>query len=457
VTGVPVVGKGGNLSDTGLLQRALLEICRAGLAVIKWAVYYCLYMSIQVKNNPWDHLWLNARIATLQQGNGAYGLLDEGAIATRGDRIVWLGSMQELDTDQRQDCADVLDCQGRLVTPGLIDCHTHLVYAGDRSHEFEMRLAGASYTAISRAGGGINATVSATRAASEDELLAQSLPRLQAFLAEGVTTIEIKSGYGLELATERKMLQVARHLGEMAPITVRTSFLGGHALPPEYADDPDGYIAGICQHMLPAVADLSDAVDGFCEGIAFSVSQIERVFQTARDYGLPVKLHAEQLSLLGGAALVARYGGLSADHLEYLDAAGARAMAEAGTVAVLLPGAYYFLRETQPPPLSMLRDLGVPIAIASDSNPGSSPVQSLLLMMNMACTLFGMTPEEALAGVTREAARALGLEQQIGTLAPGKRADLVLWDVTDPAALSYNIGHRPCRQVLYGGQMRVSA
>ncbi len=411
-------------------------------------------MYIQENAQTWDRLWLNARIATMREGAGAYGIIDSGAVAVSGESIAWLGAMEDLDPKARASCNEVLDCQGRLITPGLIDCHTHLVYAGDRSREFELRLDGASYEEISRAGGGINATVNATRAAGEDDLLSQSVPRLKAFLAEGATTVEIKSGYGLELETELKMLRVARRLGEVLPVRIQTSFLGAHALPPEFTGRPDDYIDEICRRMLPAVAPISDAVDGFCEGIAFTVSQIERVFNTAGEYGLPAKLHAEQLSLLGGAALVARHGGLSADHLEYLDKAGVRAMAEHGTVAVLLPGAYYFLRETQLPPLKQLRDFGIPIAIASDSNPGSSPVSSLLLMLNMACTLFYMTPEEALAGVTREAARALGLANRIGTLAPGKSADLVLWDVDNPAALSYSIGHNPCRQVLYGGQPR---
>ena len=409
-------------------------------------------MYIQDKSQLWERLWLNARIASMRADDGDYGLIESGAVAIRGDRIAWLGPMSELDPGARETCAEVLDCQGRLVTPGLIDCHTHLVYAGDRTREFELRLQGASYTEISRAGGGINATVRATRAASEEALLAQSAARLRAFLAEGVTTIEIKSGYGLELETELKMLRVARHLGETEAVTVRTSFLGAHALPPEFSGRADAYLDTVCRQMLPAVASVSDAVDGFCESIAFSVAQMERVFQAARELGLAVKLHAEQLSLLGGAALVARHDGLSADHLEYLDEDGARAMAEHGTVAVLLPGAFYFLRETQLPPVQVLRDRQVPIAIASDSNPGSAPVLSLLLMLNMACTLFRMTPAEALAGITREAARALGMQQDIGTLEPGKRADLVLWELTDPAALSYSIGHNPCRRVLYGGQ-----
>ncbi len=413
-------------------------------------------MYIQVNSKPWDRLWLNARIATLETGGDAYGLIEHGAIAISDGRIAWLGRLEDIDLKARDACPEVLDCKGRLVTPGLIDCHTHLVYAGNRTHEFELRLQGASYEEISRAGGGINATVLATRAASEEQLINQSRPRLQAFLAEGVTTIEIKSGYGLDLETELKMLRAARYLGQSEPVNIQTSFLGAHALPPEYAGRADAYIDKVCEDMLPAAAPFSDAVDGFCEGIGFNLEQIERVFKTAHQHGLKTKLHAEQLSLLGGAELVARYNGLSADHLEYLDEAGARAMAEHGTVAVLLPGAFYFLRETQQPPLQLLRDLGVPIAIASDSNPGSSPVLSLLLMLNMACTLFHMTPAEALAGVTREAARALGLEKDIGTLAPGKRADMVLWDLDDPATLSYHIGHNPCQQVLYGGQPRAS-
>ncbi len=390
----------------------------------------------------------------MQTGSDDYGLIESGAIAISGEHIVWLGPMQDLDPRAREDCAEILDCQGRLVTPGLIDCHTHLVYAGERSREFELRLQGASYEEISRAGGGINATVSATRAASEEQLLKDSTARLKYFLAEGVTTIEIKSGYGLECEAELKMLRVAQRLAENEAVTVQRTFLGAHALPPEFAGNADAYIDTVCEQMLPAAAQLCDAVDGFCEGIAFSVAQMDRVFNVAREHGLAVKLHAEQLSLLGGAELVAQHHGLSADHLEYLDEAGVRAMAKHGTVAVLLPGAFYFLRETQLPPLELLHKHGIPIAIASDSNPGSSPVLSLLLMLNMACTLFRMTPAEALAGITREAARALGMATQIGTLQIGKRADLVLWDLTDPAALSYSIGHNPCTEVLYGGQPR---
>ena len=396
-----------------------------------------------------DVLFANARLATLANGDD-YGIVEDGAVAVRGGRIAWVGRRADAPK-----AAAVHDCGGLWLTPGLVDCHTHIVYAGNRSDEWEARLNGASYEDIARAGGGIMSTVRATRTASEDELLRASLPRVTALLAEGVTLLEIKSGYGLDLASEAKMLRVARRLGDMLPVEVCTTFLGAHALPPEYADRADAYIDMLCAEMLPALAaqGLVDAVDAFCERIGFSHDQTARVFDVARRLGLPVKLHAEQLSDQGGAALVARYGGLSADHLEWLTPDGVAAMARAGTVAVLLPGAYYFLRETKMPPLAALRDAGVPIALATDCNPGTSPLTSLLLAMNMACTLWRLTPLEALRGVTVNAARALG-RTDAGMLAPGRRADFVLWDIARPADLAYAIGANPCRGVVNAGVWR---
>jgi imidazolonepropionase len=360
-----------------------------------------------------DRLWTNGRLATLREGAGAYGALEPAALAARDGRIAWIGPLAGAPNFE---AAETTDLGGRWVTPGLIDCHTHLVYAGDRAGEFEQRLMGASYREIAEAGGGIVSTVRATREASEDELVGQSRRRLDALLAEGVTTVEIKSGYGLDAENEAKMLRAARRLGAEAPVRVVTTFLGAHALPPEAGDDKEGYIDEVCLSQLPAVhgEGLADAVDGFCETIAFAPHQIRRVFEAAQALGLPVKLHAEQLSNQGGAALAAEFGAVSADHLEYLDEAGVAAMAAAGTAAVLLPGAFYFLRDTQVPPIELLRRHGVPMAVASDCNPGSSPLTSLLLAMNMAATLFRLTPEEALAGVTRNAARALGLGRRLG-------------------------------------------
>ena len=348
---------------------------------------------------------------------------------------------------------DEIDGAGALLTPGLIDCHTHLVYAGDRAREFEMRLQGASYEAIARAGGGILSTVRQTREASADDLQTQSARRLKNLMRHGVTTVEIKSGYGLSQQAELKSLQVARALGERYPIDVRTTLLAAHALPPEFAQRPDAYIDEIVEHILPEAARLrlADAVDAFCESIGFTPAQTRRVFEAARAHGLPVKLHAEQLSNLGGAALVAEFGGLSADHLEHLDEAGAIAMARAGTVAVMLPGAYYFLRDTKAPPIALLRQHGVPMAVATDCNPGTSPGTHLPLMLNMACTMFRMTPAEALLGVTRVAARALGLGEDRGTIELGKRADLCLWDVDHPAELAYAIGSSPLLARIHHG------
>ncbi len=395
-------------------------------------------------------LLTNAKLATMDGAEG-YGLIEDGAVALEDGRIAWAGAMTELP--ERFGDGPVRDLGGRLVTPGLIDCHTHVVSGGNRAREFEMRLEGASYEEIARAGGGILSTVRATRAADEDLLLAQALPRVDALLAEGVTVIEVKSGYGLDTDTELRMLRAARRIAEERPVRVLTTFLGAHAVPPEHSDDPDAYIDEVCIPALRAAhaEGLVDAVDGFCEGIAFQPDQIARVFEVAHTLDLPVKLHAEQLSNLGGATLAARHGALSADHIEYLDAEGVAEMARAGTTAVILPGAFYTLRETQAPPIAMLRAQGVPMALATDANPGSSPLTSLLLTMNMACTLFRMTPAEALAGVTVHAARALGLKD-CGRIAPGLRADLAIWDAEHPAELSYRIGFNPLHQRIFGGE-----
>lgn len=393
-------------------------------------------------------LWHNAHIATLRDGR--YSIIEHGALLTEGALIRWVGPLAEApDTgDARQ-----VDLGGAWVTPGLIDCHTHLVFGGDRSAEFEQRLEGVSYAEIAARGGGIASTVRATREASEDELLASAVTRARHLLRDGVTTLEVKSGYGLDLACERKMLRVARRLGEVLPVTVKTTCLAAHALPPEYAGRSDDYIEVVCTEILPALAaeGLVDAVDAFCEHLAFSPSQVERVFQAARGLGLPVKLHAEQLSSLHGSSLAARYDALSADHLEYMTEDDAIAMADAGTVAVLLPGAFYLLRETQLPPIDALRRHGVTMAVASDLNPGTSPALSLRLMLNMACTAFRLTPEEALAGVTLNAARALGLAERCGSLEAGKLADFVAWDIQRPAELAYWLGGTlPNRVVRHG-------
>ena len=392
----------------------------------------------------------NAKFATMVSGGLSYGLIEKGAVAISDGLIQWVGPEKELPVEFAG--LQEKDLGGRLVTPALIDCHTHLVYGGSRATEFELRLKGASYEEISRSGGGILSTVTATRNASEEELFAQSLPRFDALLAEGVRTVEIKSGYGLDLETEIKMLRVARQLGKERNTRVKTSFLGAHAIPPEFAGKAEAYIDFVCEEVLPAVHEekLADAVDGFCENIAFSPKQISMVFEKATSLGLPVKLHAEQLSNYGGAALAAKYGALSADHLEYLDEAGILAMAKSGTVAVVLPGAFYTLRETQLPPLNSLRKAGVPISIATDCNPGSSPLTSLLLCMNMACTLFRMTPEEALCGVTREAAQALGIGPEVGTIEVGKKAEFAVWNVEQPAELAYRIGCNPLEEMVLG-------
>ncbi|WP_332772854.1 imidazolonepropionase [Phenylobacterium sp.] len=397
-----------------------------------------------------DRVWARARLATLASGRPGLGEVDDGCVAARDGRIVYAGPASEAPafvTDE------TIDCRGRWITPGLIDPHTHLVFGGDRAHEFELRLAGASYEEIARAGGGIVSTMAATRTASEAELVASALPRLDALIAEGATTVEVKSGYGLSLEHELKSLRAARALGQRRPVTIKTTFLGAHALPPEFAGDPEGYIDLVCREMIPAVAaeGLADAVDAFCEGIGFTPDQTRRVFEAARAHGLRVKLHAEQLSNLKGAALAAEFGALSADHLEHLDAAGIAAMARAGVVATLLPGAYYFVRETVPPPIEALRAAGVPIALATDCNPGTSPLTSLLLTMNMGATLFRLTVEECLAGVTREAARALGMLAETGTLEAGKRCDLAVWDIERPAELVYRMGFNPLHARVWSG------
>ncbi|MGO4448475.1 imidazolonepropionase [Phyllobacterium sp. TAF24] len=386
------------------------------------------------------------RIATLENTGAAYGLIDAGAIGIENDRISWVG--ETIPGDWKG--VETLDFGGRLATPALIDCHTHLVFGGNRAREFEMRLEGASYEEIARAGGGIVSSVKSTNGLSEDELVAQSLPRLDTLLAEGISTVEIKSGYGLNIETELKMLRVARRLGTLRPARIRTSYLAAHAVPPEYRGRADDYIGEVVLPGLDAAhaEGLVDAVDGFCEGIAFSPAQIARVFDRAKALGIPVKLHAEQLSNLGGAKLAASYGALSADHLEYLDEDGAKAMAAAGTVAVLLPGAFYALREERAPPVKALREAGARIAIATDCNPGTSPLTSLLLTMNMACTLFRLTAEEALAGATREAAHALGLQDDLGTITPGKRAEIAIWNAAQPAELCYRIGFNPLHQLI---------
>ncbi|MFG6585048.1 imidazolonepropionase [Sulfitobacter sp. 1A12779] len=397
-----------------------------------------------------DRVLVDLTAATMD-GPQPYGLIEDAAIAIAEGQIAWVGPRGDLPQGYRDLPAESLG--QRLVTPGLIDCHTHIVHGGDRAREFEMRLEGASYEEIARAGGGIVSTVTATRAADEAELLADALRRVDVLIAEGVTAIEVKSGYGLDIETELRMLRTARAIGQQRPIRVSTTFLGAHAVPAEYAGRADAYIDEVCLPALRAAhaEGLVDAVDGFCEGIAFQPAQIARVFDLARELGLPVKLHAEQLSNLGGARLAASYGALSADHIEYLDESGVSAMAKAGSVAVLLPGAFYTLRETQSPPIDLLRRHGVPMALATDINPGSSPLNSLLLTLNMGCTLFRLTPEEALRGATQHAARALGLAD-CGMIRPGLRADLAVWDIKHPAELAYRIGFNPLHSRIFGGQ-----
>jgi imidazolonepropionase len=400
----------------------------------------------------WDGVLVNARLVTLAGGTG-YGVIENGALAWRGGQLTFVGPMEELPAAPETLAAHVIDGVGEWVTPGLIDCHTHVVFAGDRAGEFEQRLQGASYEDIARAGGGIVSTVRATRSASEDELLAQSLPRARALRDDGVTTLEIKSGYGLDLDNERKMLRVARRIREALGITVRTTFLGAHALPPEYAGRADDYITAVCEWLPKLHAEgLVDAVDAFCERIGFTAAQTQRVFDTARGLGLPVKLHADQLSDGGGAALVAGFSGLSADHVEYTSEAGVAAMKQAGSVAVLLPGAFHVLRETKLPPLDTFRAHGVPMAVATDCNPGTSPLQSLRLAMSLACTHFRLTPQEALRGATVHAAQALGLSDR-GRLAAGQRADFVRWRIGQPAQLAYWLGGDLVSAVHVGGRL----
>ena len=399
-----------------------------------------------------DQLLQNVRLATMAAGDAPYGLIGSAAIAIMNGDVAWAGPRKDVPEEFAGLAAS--DLEGRLVTPGLIDCHTHVVHGGNRAAEFEMRLRGASYEEIARAGGGILSTVTATRAASEDALTKSALPRVDAMLAEGVTVIEIKSGYGLDAQSELKMLRAARAIARLRPVRIVATYLGAHAVPPEYQNRADAYIDEVCIPTLRAAhaEGLVDAVDGFCEGIGFTVPQISRLFDAARELDIPVKLHAEQLSNLGGAKLAASYRALSADHLEYLDEEGVAALAQAGTVAVILPGAFYTLREKQSPPVAALRRHSVPMALATDCNPGSSPMTSLLLAMNMGCTLFGMTPEEALQGVTIHAARALGLDD-CGVIKAGKRADLAVWDVEHPAELAYRIGFNALHSRIFGGPL----
>ena len=399
-----------------------------------------------------DALWVNIHLATMTETT-PYGAIEDGALAVSGGKIAWVGKRKALPSEIESRSTKTWDGEGGWITPGLVDCHTHLVYAGSRAREFELRLQGATYEEIARQGGGIRSTVIATRQADEADLFRQSAQRLMSLLQEGVTTLEIKSGYGLDRDTELRMLRVARCLGEAFPVTVCPTFLGAHALPPEFEGRADDYIDFLCNDLIPEVAaqGLAEAVDAFCETIGFTLEQTERIFQAAQRHGLRIKLHAEQLSDQGGAALAAKYGALSVDHLEHLSLKGVRALAGGGTVAVLLPGAFYFLRETQLPPVESIRRAGIPMAVATDCNPGSSPAVSLLLMLNMACTLFRLTPEEALAGVTRNGARALGLHDRIGTLERGRIADFALWAISEPAELAYALGANPCRQVVRHG------
>ena len=400
-----------------------------------------------------DSLWVNVHLATMMP-QAPYGAVEDGALAVSEGRIIWAGKRKDTPKKIEDLSKEVHDGRGAWITPGLVDCHTHLVYAGNRAREFEMRLQGATYEEIALQGGGIRSTVSATRAASEESLFRQSAARLGSMLSEGVTTVEIKSGYGLDLDTELKILRVARLLGESFPVTVVPTFLGAHALPPEFEGRSNEYIDFICAEVLPRVAEqgLAVAVDVFCDRIGFTPEQTERVFRAAKAHGLHLKLHAEQLSDQGGAELAAGYGALSVDHLERLSEEGVKALAKSGTVAVLLPGAFYFIRETRIPPVDLLRRYKVPMAVSTDCNPGTSPTTSLLLMLNMACTLFRLTPEEALAGATINAAKALGLERRVGSLAPGKDADFVLWDISSPAELSYGFGFNPCLEVIRHGK-----
>ncbi|MEH2481651.1 imidazolonepropionase [Nitrobacteraceae bacterium AZCC 2146] len=405
---------------------------------------------------PFDTIWTNARLATMAPGQPGLGIIEHGCVASRDGRIVFAGAAADMPA--ATDAIERIDCDGRWITPGLVDCHTHLIFGGNRANEFAMRLDGASYEEISRAGGGIASSMLATRAASEEQLVASGLKRLDHLIAEGVTTIEIKSGYGLDQATEIRCLSAARQLGRERAVSVVTSFLGAHAMPPEAKGDKDAYIARVCDEMLPAIAELklADAVDAFCEGIAFSPAQTARVFAAAKAFGLPVKLHADQLSNLHGARLAAEHGALSADHLEFTDEDGVIALTRAGTVAVVLPGAFYALRETQAPPIALFRKHGTHLALATDCNPGTSPLTSLLLAMNMGATLFHLTVDECLTGVTREAARALGRLGEVGTLEAGKSCDLAIWDIEQPAELVYRVGFNPLHARVWHGQSQTT-
>jgi imidazolonepropionase len=409
----------------------------------------------ETSDSKWDEVWIGANVATMA-GAGGYGSIVDAALAVKGERIAWIGPAAEGRRRAESQRASIRDAQGLWITPGLIDCHTHLVYGGNRVEEFEQRSLGRSYEEIARAGGGIQSTVRATRAASRKQLYESALVRVKRLMAEGVTTIEIKSGYGLDLATERRLLEVARDLGEKQPLSIKKTYLGLHALPLEFTARRQEFVneaAGPWLESL-AAAGLVDAVDGFCEGIAFSAAETEQLLKAARNLKLPAHVHAGQLSDVGAAQLAAKYQALSADHLEHLSAAGARAMAASGTVAVLLPTAYFTLRQSTPPPVALLREAGVGLAVATDSNPGTSPCTSLLLALNMACALFGLAPEEALAGATREAARALGMLDEVGTIEVGKRADLAFWRIDRPAELAYGLGANPCVAAMHRGKIR---
>lgn len=402
-------------------------------------------------NNIWDNLWINVNLVTMQDGH--YNEILGGAIATTDSRISWLGLQQQLSAPPARLSKNVIDANGCWMTPGLIDCHTHLVFGANRAREFEQRLQGVNYAEIAAQGGGIISTVTETRAASTEALVQSGRPRLESLIKSGVTTVEVKSGYGLDVDTELRMLKAMTELEQSLPVSIQKTYLGGHSIPPEYTDHRNDYIQLICKEMLPRIADghLASAVDMFCETIGISIAEAEQILRTATDLNLDVKLHADQLSDMGASTLAAEFGALSADHLEYCPASGVAAMAASGTVAVLLPGAFYYLRETSSPPINLFRSQGVPIAVATDFNPGSSPIASLPIVMNMACTLFGLTPEEALAGVTLNAAKALGLSQDRGSLEIGKRADLALWDILSPADISYWVGLDRCVSTVKNG------
>lgn len=412
-----------------------------------------------IPQRRWSTLWTGCHLATMADNGEPFGVIRDGAIASRSGRIAWVGRAAELPAPAHRLAGEVVELEGLWVTPGLVDCHTHLVFAGDRSGEFEARLEGKTYEEITREGGGIRTTMRATRNASVEELVVGAAPRLERLLAEGVTTVEIKSGYGLETEAELRMLKAARRLGELHPVTVQTTFLGAHVVPPEFEQDRSAYVDLLCQEMIPRAAreGLADAVDAFCDEIAFSYSECEAVLRAGMDAGLAARLHADQLSDQGGAGLAAKLGARSADHLERASAAGVESMGRGGTVAVLLPGAFYFLRDRRPPPVEEFRAQGVPMAVATDLNPGSSPVNSLLTAMNLACVLFGLTPEESLRGATANAARTLGLSGDRGTLEQGKTADLAFWEIGHPRELSYWLGKNPCKGVVKDGETTLSA